>query len=542
MDSELIHQRRWWTLSVLCLSLLMVIIGNTVLNVAIPTLTKTLGATQTQLEWIVDAYGLVFAGLLLTAGALGDRYGRKGALTVGLVIFGSGSAFAAVSHSAGGVIAARAIMGLGAALVMPSTLSILTNVFPPHERGRAIGIWAGLAGAGAAIGPITSGWLLEHFWWGSVFLINLPVVALALVSGRFLVPTSRDEHHERLDPIGALLSILGLGVLLYGLIEAPNKGWVSTPTLGSFAAAAVILGLFGWWELRNPHPMLDLAFFKNPRFSAACGAITFVFFAMFGLFFLFTQYLQLVKGYNPLQAGVRTLPMALTMMVVAPSSARLVERTSPRAVVTTGLATVAFGLVLMSRAGVSTGYPYIALVLVVLATGMGLTMAPSTGSIMSSIPMSKAGVGSAMNDTTRELGGALGVAVLGSLLASRYDTRIKPVVHALPANLRRAAAESLGNAIGISHSLPAKLGEAVSLGARDAFAHAMGTSLLVGAGVALVAAGFVNRYLPAEQSFARPGPAPTSNGATPPATAAATDGESVAEATLNAAKAASLEP
>jgi EmrB/QacA subfamily drug resistance transporter len=428
-------------------------------------------------------------------------------------------------------------MGVGAALVMPSTLSILTNTFPPHERGRAIGIWAGLAGAGAAIGPITSGWLLGHFWWGSVFLINIPIVVVAVVAGHFLVPTSRDENHERLDPVGALLSIVGLGVLLYGLIEAPNKGWASSQTLGAFAIAAVILGVFGWWELRNPHPMLDLAFFKNPRFSAACGAITFVFFAMFGLFFLFTQYLQLVKGYSPLGAGVRTLPMAFTMMIVAPSSARLVERTSPRTIVTIGLSTVAVGLLLMSRANVGTGYPYLAFVLVVLASGMGLTMAPSTGSIMSSIPMSKAGVGSAMNDTTRELGGALGVAVLGSLLASRYNSHVAPVVRALPANLRHAATESLGQAIAISHTLPGQAGVDLSLGARTAFAQGMTTALMVGASVALVAAGFVFRFLPAEQSFERPGAAP----ATPAAPAAVGDGAE-GEAALNAAKAAALEP
>jgi EmrB/QacA subfamily drug resistance transporter len=487
----------WWTLAVLCLSLVMVVLGNTVLNVALPTLVRELDATSTQLQWMVDSYALVFAGLLLTAGALGDRFGRKGALIFGLVIFGGASAASTLASSSNHVIATRAVMGLGAALVMPATLSILASVFPPEQRGRAIAIWAGFAGAGAAIGPIAGGWLLEHFFWGSVFWLNVPVVIIAIVAGRWLVPTSRDPQHAALDLVGAGLSIVGLGSLLYGIIEAPTYGWTDPLVLGAFAAAAVFLVGFGIWELRNDHPMLDLTFFKDSRFSAASVAIMLVFFAMFGTFFLLTQYLQVVRGYSPLGAGLRTLPMALTMMVVAPVSARLVERLGPARIVSFGLTMVATGLALASTLGVTTPYVWLALVLVVMAVGMALTMAPSTASIMSSLPLRKAGVGSAWNDTTRELGGALGVAVLGSLAASQYSSSLGNSLGSLTGSVASAAEGSVGTAVQISHRLPDEIGQGLAGAARAAFVDAMGLALLVAAGVALVAAVLVRRYLPA---------------------------------------------
>src|SRR5437763_6023729 len=264
-----VDNRRWWTLSVLCLSLLMVVVGNTALNVAIPTLVRDIGATDTQLQWIVDAYSLVFAGLLLTGGALGDRFGRKGALVIGLGIFGTGSFLAGISNTANQLIVCRAIMGLGGAFVMPATLSILTNVFPVHERARAIAIWAGVAGAGGATGPITSGYLLAHFSWGSVFFINLPVVVVALIGGKLLVPTPRDPNRIPLDPVGAVLTIVGLAALLYGIIEAPIRGWSDARTVASFVLAVVVLSQFALWEWRNPHPMLDLRFFKTKRSPGA---------------------------------------------------------------------------------------------------------------------------------------------------------------------------------------------------------------------------------------------------------------------------------
>lgn len=486
----------WWTLAVLCLSLVMVVVGNTVLNVALPTLVRDLGATSSQLQWMVDSYALVFAGLLLTAGALGDRFGRKGALIIGLVIFGGASLASTFADSADHLVITRAVMGLGAAFVMPATLSILTSVFPPQQRARAIAVWAGFAGAGAALGPVAAGWLLERFYWGSVFFLNVPIVIVALVAGRWLVPTSRDDFHVALDLTGAALSIVGLGALLYGIIEAPNYGWTDPLVVGSFVVAAIVLAAFIGWELRSRHPMLDLSFFKNPRFSAASAAISLVFFAMFGTFFLFTQYLQIVRSYTPLEAGVRTLPMAATMMVMAPMSARFVERLGARMVVSTGLLFVAAGLGLASLLGQTTHYFWIAAVLIVMAIGMSITMAPATASIMASLPLRKAGVGSAWNDTTRELGGALGVAVLGSVMSSQYASALAGQLDGVPANVAQAAESSVGAAVQISAELPTAVGNALSAAAKSSFLDAMGMALFVAAAVALVAAALVGRYLP----------------------------------------------
>ncbi len=374
--------RRWKVLAVLCTSLVVVIVGNTTLNVAIPTIQRELGASQTALQWMVDAYGLIFAGLLLTAGAIGDRFGRKGALQAGLVIFFAGSLAAGLLESTGGIIAMRAVMGLGAAFVMPGTLSILAHVFPPGERPKAIAIWAGLSGAGAGIGPIASGYLLQHFSYGSVFFVNLPIIALALLAGHVLLPKSKDEAETRLDPVGAALSIVGLVTVVYALIEAPEHGWGSARTVGTALAGVAVLCAFAWWELRTEHPMLDLRFFKNPRFSMAAGGVTLIFFTMFGMFFLITQYFQLVLGYSPLGAGFRGIPIVLAIMLTAPNSARLAARFGPKLTVAGGLGLVAVGQLLLLGTRVDTPYPYIAFSMVILASGMGVAMAPLTASIM----------------------------------------------------------------------------------------------------------------------------------------------------------------
>ena len=319
------YDRRWWVLAVLCLSLLIIGIDNTILNVALPTLSRTLHATNSQLQWIVDAYVLVFASLLLTTGSLSDRFGRRSALAVGLAIFGLGSVASAFAGTANVLTATRALMGIGGALIMPSTLSILTNVFPPEERGRAIGIWAGVSGLGIAIGPVVGGALLGHFWWGSVFLVNVPVVLVGLIAGRLIVPNSKDPSSPRVDPIGATLSVLGLVALVYGIIEVPSYGWANGRILGAFAAAVVIIGAFVAWELHTDHPMLKIQFFRNPRFTAASVGIMLVFFALFGSFFFITQELQFILGYTPLQAGLRLAPIALVMAVAAPTAGRLVK-------------------------------------------------------------------------------------------------------------------------------------------------------------------------------------------------------------------------
>lgn len=492
-----LNENRKWILAVLCLSLLIVVVGNTVVNVTLPRLVQDLGATSTQLQWIVAAYALVFAGLLLTAGALGDRYGRKGALTIGLVIFGLTSLASMFAQTASQLIAARAVMGVGAALIMPATLSILVNVFPPQERAKAIATWAGVAGGGAALGPVTGGWLLEHFYWGSVFSVNLPLVVIALIAGRLLVPTSRDPHETPLDPIGAALSIVGLTALLYGIIEAPDRGWGSPFILACFAVAIVVLVAFARYELRTSDPMLDLRFFRNRTLSGGSLAVTLNFFALFGAFFLLTQYLQFVHGYSPLQAGVRTLPMAVVMVLVSPRSAAVAARFGTKATVATGLSVVSLGLFLMSRLDVGTGYGFIALALIVTALGMGLTMPPATAAIMSGVPMAKAGVGSALNDTTRELGGALGVAVIGSVFSSQYTSSIKPALAGLPAELADIARSSVGGAIAISGRLGDK-GAALAATAKGAFIDGMQRSLLVAAVTALVASGVALWLLPAE--------------------------------------------
>ncbi len=478
------YERRWWTLGVLCISLVMIVMANASLNVALPTLAEDLRTGASGLQWIVDAYSLVFAGLLLTAGSLGDRYGRRLALNGGLVVFGLASLGAALSDSAGAVIASRAVMGAGAAFVMPATLSILAHVFPPAERPRAIAIWAGFAGVGVAMGGVVSGALLEAFTWHSIFLINVVVVVVALVAGAFLIPGSREKIHAPLDPLGALLSIAGLASLVYAIIEAPEHGWSSTQTLVTFAVAIVILLGFVWWELHAKEPMLDLGYFRNPRFTAATTAISLVFFAMFGSYFLFTQYLQFVHGYDALSAGVRILPWALAYLLSATQSAKLVERFGQRWVVSSGLTIAGVGIALLAlTSSVMASYWWFALAVVVQALGMGITTAPSTGAIMRSLPLHKAGVGSAVNDTTRELGGALGVAVLGSLVASQFRSTMQGAVSGLPAR----ATNSLADALQAASSAGGERAREIALAARTSFVDAFTSTLWVAAVVVVVA-------------------------------------------------------
>jgi EmrB/QacA subfamily drug resistance transporter len=437
----------------------------------------------------------VFAGLLLTMGALGDRYGRKRALTVGLIIFGLSSLAAAFADSANALIAARAVMGIGGALIMPSTLSIITNVFTGQERGRAIAAWAAVAGLGIILGPVLGGWLLENYWWGSVFLINVIVVAAAIALGFFLVPESKDPAATPLDPVGAGLSIVGLVALVYAIIEAPDKGWTDPVVLTAFGLAAVLIVAFLWWESRTEHPMLQLSFFENPRFSAASVAITLVFFAMFGTVFLNTQYLQFVLGYSPLEAGFRVMPVA-TMIVAAPLSARFAERFGTKRVVTTGLVIVSIAMATLATITVDTGYGRVAVALAILGMGMGTAMAPATESIMGSLPLAKAGVGSAMNDTTRQIGGALGVAILGSILASSYGSAMAPVVVNLPSEAADVAGDSVGGAMAVASQIGAA-GARLAEEASAAFIGGMNAAVWVAAAVALLGALVTLLWLPA---------------------------------------------
>jgi EmrB/QacA subfamily drug resistance transporter len=479
-------RQRWAALGVLCLSLLAIVVDNTIVNVVLPTLARDLDADLSELQWVVDAYTLAFAGLLLLAGALGDRFGRRRTLLGGLAVFGIASGCAAYAGDVDGLIAARAVMGAGAAFVMPATLSLLIGVFTDaRERAAAIGVWAATAGLGVALGPVLGGILLDHFWWGSIFIVNVPLTALAVVAGRRLLPESRDPVTRRVDGIGAGLSGVGLVALVWAVIEAPSRGWTSAAVVGAGAFAVLALGAFVVRQRRVDEPLLDVRLFRDPRFSAASATIMVLFFALFGFLFLSTQYLQLVLGYGPSAAGVRVLPYAGAMIVSALVSARLVARFGTKGVATTGMALFAAGLAVAATITVDTGYGRLAIALVLLGTGMGLAGAPATESIMSALPPARANIGSAVNDTTRELGGALGVAIVGSIMSSFYASRLD----AAPA----AARESLGAAV---------LRPDVADAAREAFVAAMSRASIVVAVVAALGAVLAWRYLPARHAEA----------------------------------------
>ncbi len=490
-DRPDVYQRRWFLLGVLCLSLVMIVMAVTSLNVALPTMQTDLDASATTLQWIVDAYALVFAGLLLTAGALGDRFGRKGALLVGLGIFAGGSLVSGLAGSAELVIAGRAIQGAGAALVMPATLSLIAAIFPPAERQRAIAIWVGFAGAGGAIGPIVSGALLERFWWGSAFLVNIPVVALTAVAVAVYSPKSRDDEATPLDPRGAVLSIVGLAALLFGIIEGPERGWTSAWVLGSFLAAAVFLVAFVRWERVTPHPMLPLSFFADRRFSVGSGVITMSFFVLFGWFFLFGLYLQFARGYSPLEAGFATLPSAAMFVLVSPRSAMVAERIGAGRTISYGFVFVGLGMVVMSVIGVDTPYLVLVVGMVLLSAGMAVVAAPATGNIISAVPLNRAGVASAVNDTTRELGGALGIAVFGTIANSAYRSNIDLGGLELPAGATAEAQESIGAAAGAAARVGGGEGGAIAERAASAFTDAFNVASMVSVVIAIASAGVV---------------------------------------------------
>jgi MFS transporter, DHA2 family, multidrug resistance protein len=490
-----IYHRRWFLLGVLCLSLVMVVMAVSGLNVALPVMQGSLDATATDLQWIVDSYAIVFAGLLLTAGAIGDRFGRKEALLCGLGVFAAGSLVGAFANTSEAVIASRAISGIGAAFVMPATLSLLIAVFPPQERAKAIAIWAGFAGAGGALGPVIAGflltgwWIFPSFWWGAVFVVNIVVSVVVMVAVGVFAPRSKDDSATPLDPFGAVLSLIGISALLYGIIEGPERGWDDSYVVGAFILAAVVLVMFVWWERRTEHPMLPMPYFRDRRFSTGSGIITFGFLVMFGFFFLATQYFQFVRGYSPLKAGIATLPFALTMILVAPRSAGLVVRLGLNRVVAIGFSGIAAGFVIMAFITPDTPYFVILLALVLLAGGMALTMPPATGAIMSSVPLNKAGVGSAVNDTTRELGGALGIAILGSVVSSAYRSNVD--VSQLPPEAASAAKESVGAALGVSQTLDPAAAGALVEHAGAAFTDAINVAMAVSAVISIIAGSIV---------------------------------------------------
>ena len=490
---------RWAILAVLCVSLLLISIDNTVLNVALPSIVREMGADSSQLQWIVDAYAVVFAGLLLSMGSLGDRIGRKKVFVFGLTTFAVGSACSAWSGTPDRLVAARMLMGIGAAAIMPSTLSILTNVFTAEkERARSIGIWSGTAGLGVAIGPMFGGWLLVHFWWGSVFLVNVPIAVAGVVASIWLIPDSRDPVARPLDVPGALLSTVGLALLLWGIIEAPSRSWTSPVVMAALAGAVAVITAFVLWERHTDHPMLPLEFFRMRRFSAAISSLAMVLFALLGMFFLVTQYLQFALGYDPLQTGLRVGPIALVLLVVAPLSVVLARRFGTKPVVAGGMLCIAVALGLLSRTTATTTYPDLVPAFILLGIGAGLAMAPSTESVMGSLPLAQAGVGSATSDTALQVGGALGVGVLGTLLNLRYQSMLAPLLahHAIPAQVSSVILGSLGGALAVAGHVGGPTGAALSAASRHAFISGMDLGLLVASLVVGVAGVVVLVVLP----------------------------------------------
>jgi EmrB/QacA subfamily drug resistance transporter len=496
-------RHRGLILAGLCLAAYIISLDITIVNVALPAMVRQIGATTTGLQWVVDAYNLAFAALVLIAGSLSDRLGRKGMLLAGLGVFGAASLAGSFAASSGELIAARAVMGLGAAMMFPATLSLLTNVFTGRrERAIAIGLWGATTGVGIATGPIIGGWLLEGFWWGSVFVFMAPVAAVVAAVVAWAVPTSRDPRTPPVDWRGLVLSAAGMGLLVLGVIQAPGWGWGSPRAIGVLAAGAALLAVFVAAEGRAAHPMMDVALFRNPRFTAASGSVAIAFFAINGFIFLMTQYFQVVKGYGPLSTGVRLLPVAGAVAVAAVAGTRLAVRIGNKIVVGAGLAAFCAALAWTSTVSQATSYGLIAVMGALLGIGMGLTQAPATEAIMGAVPTEKAGVGSAVNTATRLFGGTLGVAVIGSVAASLYLSRLTATLPAgLPARAVTAARGSVGGAAIAAQQiskaglapLAHRLGDAAVL----AFMHSFAGGCLVAAGVAAAGALVAGFLLPA---------------------------------------------
>jgi EmrB/QacA subfamily drug resistance transporter len=497
------HENRWIILGIMSLSLVIVMLNNVTLNVALPKLAIDLNADNTQLQWIMDAYALIFGGTLLVMGSLGDRFGRRSALQLGLVVLAGSAAWAAFfAETADQVIAARAMMGLGAALVMPATLSIVIVVFPKEERGKAIGIWAAMAGVGAPIGLLVGGYIMEHYDWQIVFLINVPIIIFALIIGALVVPESKEAKTTPLDWIGSFLSILTLSAILYGIIEGPNLGWSSNEVIASFVIGIVSLIVFIKWENHTPHPILPMSFFSNRGYSVGLVAISLAFFVMFSFMFMQMLHFQLVRGYSPLEAALRFLPLPLGLMPAAANSDKLVAKFGVNRVVGSGLLLVTIALAIFSQVSIDTPYVMLALMFLLLGLGMGLTMAPSTTVVMDAIPADKAGVGSATNDASREVGGALGIAIGGSALNELYQRSI-----VIPPGLEEKA-ELINNsfpaAIRIGQELKMQgnpAGEILIENARFAFIEGMQASSLIAGIIALTASIIAYRMMPKKISF-----------------------------------------
>ncbi|HMF84609.1 MAG TPA: DHA2 family efflux MFS transporter permease subunit [Acidimicrobiia bacterium] len=491
---RVVERRKGPILLALCLAALIINIDVTIVNVALPSLVRELGATTTSLQWVVDAYTLVFAALILAAGSLSDRVGRKGMLLLGLGVFGAGSLAGSLATSSEQLIAARVVMGLGAAAIFPSTLSLISNVFTERkERAKAIGLWGATTGVGVATGPIVGGWLLEDFWWGSVFLFMVPVAAVVAALVAVTVPTSRDPSAPPVDWRGLVLSSLGMGTLILSIIQAPHWGWGSPRTLATVGAGLAVLAAFVNVERRMSRPMLDVRLFRNLRFTAASGSITVAFFTLAGFTFLVTQYFQFIKGYTPLGTGVRLLPVATAIAVAALAGTRLAVRIGNKAVVASGLALWGVAMLWIATNDASTSYPAIAGQMLLGGGGLGLITAPATEAIMGAVSTAKAGVGSAVNDATRLFGTALGVAVTGSVAASLYTSQLdEKIPRHLPAQAANAAEGSVGGALvaaqTLEHAGLVTPAHQLSSAASDAFIHSLNGTYPILGGIAIAGA------------------------------------------------------
>jgi len=490
IEEYAVTARRPAVLASVCVAVFAITLDTTIVNVALPALTRQLGASTRTLQWVVDGYNLAFAALVLIGGGIGDRFGRRPVLLVGLLGFAASSALGAVAGSAGALVGVRVVMGAFAALIYPTTLSIITNAYPDRrERAGAIGIWGAVTGLGVAAGPVTGGLLLAHFWWGAVFLALVPVAVLAAGLAFVLVPESRDPAGARLDRPGLVTSAATIGLLVYTVIEAPGHGWASARTVGGFALTVVLAAAFVAVERHRENPLIDVSLFRLPAFSAASGAVTVAYFALFGFIFLVTQYMQVVRGYGTLSTGLRILPVAGSIAAGSVLGARFAARLGTRAVVVTGLVLFGASFAWLAASSTYESYALIAAQMVVMGLGLGLTSTPATESILSVLPPAKAGVGSAVNDATRQAGGTLGVAVIGSVYSSIYVSHLSGTsVSALPGELAAAARSSIGAALAVAQQAPAGLGARVAGDAVASFMSGMHVACLVAAAACWVGA------------------------------------------------------
>jgi EmrB/QacA subfamily drug resistance transporter len=492
--------KQWFILIVLCFTVLLISLDQTVLNVALPTLVKDLHPSNSGLEWIVDSYTLTQAVLLLLSGALGDRFGRRRMFIIGSALFGGGSLGCALVHTTWPLVTMRVLTGFGAAALMPATLAIIIATFDVHRRARAIGIWAGIGGIGGAAGPLLGGVLLQHFWWGSVFLINVPIAVIAVIGAVIAISESKAEKPAPIDPVGVTLSALGLTALTYALIVAPNKHWGSGVVLGSLAASAVLLTSFFVWDGRRDDPLVDLTLFRNARFSSGIGAVTSLFFAMFGVSFLLSQYIQFVQHASVFSVGLRFLPLAVGSVIASNTSARVTQRLGLRAVLLGGMALVIVGLGLLTLVTVSSGALLVGISFGCIGFGMGFAIAPASTAVASALPEDKVGVGSGLRSMVQWLGGSFGVAIVGTIATSHYRSQVNAAyagsLKGVPAGQREAISEQIGRAVIAAGRLPKDLAARVTSVTDHAFVGGMRIASIIGLVVAIAAFGAVARYVP----------------------------------------------